>query len=58
VEAGEWVMKVCNHLKKDHPLTNVNHSYYIERANRIIHKIQLEGKKRKIIVNPNQLSIF
>ena len=58
VEAGEWVMTVCNHLTKDHPLTNVNHSYYIERANRIIHKIQLEGKKRKIIVNPNQLSMF
>lgn len=58
VEAGEWVMTVCNHLTKDHPLTNVNHSYYIEKANRIIHKIQLEGKKRKIIVNPNQLSMF
>jgi hypothetical protein len=58
VEAGEWVMTVCNHLTKDHPLTNVNHSYYIEKANRIIHKIQLEGKKRKITINPNQLSMF
>jgi DNA polymerase elongation subunit (family B) len=58
VEAGEWVMTVCNHLTKDHPLTNINYEYYIERANRIIHKIQLEGKKRKIIVNPNQLSMF
>ena len=58
VEAGEWVMHVCNHLTKDHPLTNINYEYYIERANRIIHKIQLEGKKRKIIVNPNQLSMF
>jgi len=58
VEAGEWVMHVCNHLTKDHPLTNINYEYYIERANRIIHKIQLEGKKRKITINPNQLSMF
>jgi hypothetical protein len=58
VEAGDWVMHVCNHLKKDHPLDNINHAYYIERAERIVHKIQLEGKKRKIIVNPNQMSLF
>jgi len=58
VEAGDWVMHVCNNLKPDHPLDNINHAYYIERAERIIHKIQLEGKKRKIIVNPNQISLF
>jgi hypothetical protein len=58
VEAGEWLMTVCNHLTPDHPLDNINHAYYIERAERIIHKIQLEGKKRKIIVNPNQISLF
>lgn len=58
VEAGDWVMHVCNHLKKDHPLDNINHAYYIERAERIVHKIQLEGKKRKIIVNPNQMTLF
>jgi hypothetical protein len=58
VEAGEWVMHVCNHLKKDHPLDNVNYEYYIEKAERIIHKILYEGKKRKIVVNPNQLSLF
>jgi hypothetical protein len=58
VEAGDWVMHVCNHLTPDHPLDNINHAYYIERAERIIHKIQLEGKKRKIIVNPNQMSLF
>jgi hypothetical protein len=58
VEAGEWVMTVCNHLNTDHPLDNINHTYYIERAERIINKIQLEGKKRKIIVNPNQLNLF
>jgi len=58
VEAGEWVMHVCNHLTPDHPLDNINYDYYIERANRIVHKIQTEGKKRKIIVNPDQLSLF
>jgi len=58
VEAGEWLMTVCNKLTKDHPLDNINHAYYIERAERIVHKIQLEGKKRKIIVNPNQMTLF
>ena len=58
VEAGDWVMTVCNHLLPTHPLDNINHAYYIERAERIVHKIQLEGKKRKIIVNPNQMSLF
>jgi hypothetical protein len=58
VEAGDWVMHVCNHLPPDHPLDNINYAYYIERAERIISKIQLEGKKRKITINPNQLSLF
>ena len=58
VEAGEWVMKVCNHLTPDHPLDNINHAYYIERAERIMHKIQYEGRKRKIIINPNQMTLF
>ena len=58
VEAGEWVMHVCNHLTPDHSLDNINYDYYIERANKIVHKIQTEGKKRKIIVNPNQMSLF
>ena len=58
VEAGEWVMHVCNHLTKDHPLDNVNYEYYIEKAERIVYKILSEGKKRKIVVNPNQLSLF
>ena len=58
VEAGEWLMTVCNKLTKDHPLDNINHAYYIERAERIVHKIQLEGKKRKIIINPNQMTLF
>ena len=58
VEAGEWLCTVCNKLKPTHPLDNINHAYYIERAERIIHKIQYEGKKRKVIVNPNQMSLF
>jgi hypothetical protein len=57
VEAGEWVMTVCNHLKKDHPLDNINHSYYIERAERIINKINYNGKRRPVVI-PNQLSLF
>jgi hypothetical protein len=49
---------VCNFLTKDHPVDNINYEYYIERANRIISKIESGGKKRKIEVNPNQLSLF
>jgi len=58
VEAGDWVMHVCNHLKKNHPLNNINYQYYIDKAERIVHKIALNGKKRKIVVDPNQLSLF
>jgi hypothetical protein len=58
VEAGEWLMTVCNHLTPNHPLDNINHTYYIERAERIIHKVQLEGKRRKVTINPNQTSLF
>ena len=57
VEAGEWVMTVCNHLTKDHPLDNINHSYYIERAERIINKINYNGKRRPVII-ANQLNLF
>jgi len=58
VEAGEWLATVCNHLDNSHPLDNINYAYYIERAEKIISKIQLGGKKRKVVVNPNQLSLF
>ena len=58
VEAGEWVMTVCNHLNSDHPLDNINHAYYIERAENIIGKIQFAGRRRKIIINPNQMTLF
>jgi hypothetical protein len=60
VEAGDWVCKVCNHLPSntDVATAGINYDYYIERAERIIHKIQYEGKRRKVVVNPNQLSLF
>ena len=58
VEAGEWLATVCNKLDKKHPLDNINYDYYIERAEKIIYKISSEGKKRKVVVNPNQLSLF
>ena len=58
VEAGDWLMTVCNKLSKYHPLDNINYEYYIERADRIVHKIQLEGKKRKVNIDKNQLSLF
>jgi hypothetical protein len=58
VEAGEWVMHVCNYLLPNHSLDNINHAYYIERAETIINKIQFAGRKRKIIINPNQLNLF
>ena len=57
VEAGEWVMTVCNNLTKDHSLENVNYNYYIEKAERIINKISYNGKKRPVII-PNQLNLF
>lgn len=58
VEAGEWMCTVCNHLPKDHPLDNINYSYYIDKAERIINKIQLGGRVRKVVVIPNQISMF
>jgi hypothetical protein len=60
VEAGEWVMNVCNHLPKstDVATAGINYQYYIEKAERIVHKIMYKGKKRKVVVNPNQLSLF
>jgi hypothetical protein len=60
VEAGEWLCTVCNYLPKDVDVkqAGINYQYYIEKAERIIHKILYNGKKRKVIVNPNQLSLF
>lgn len=45
VEAGEWKMTVCNFLTKDHPLDNINYTYYIQETQKIIDKIVYSGKK-------------
>jgi DNA polymerase elongation subunit (family B) len=58
VEAGEWMATVCNHLPKTTKVEGVNYDYYIEKANRIINKVLTEGKKRNIVVIPNQLNLF
>ena len=58
IEAGEWVCEVCNFLPKNSPVDNVNYDYYIEKANRIISKIQTEGKRIKTVFIPNQLDLF
>lgn len=57
VEAGTWKMFVCNHLKSTHPLTNIDYSYYIEKAQKIIDKINYGGRKQKIVPK-EQLSLF
>jgi len=57
VDAGDWVATVCNKLKKDHPLDNINRNYYIDKANRIVFNILYEGKKHKI-ESSNQLTLF
>jgi hypothetical protein len=56
VEAGDWVMTVCNKLPKDHSMDNINREYYIECAQKMVDKILLNGKK-PIFVDPNQLSL-
>ncbi len=59
VEAGEWLSEVKNYLPKGSSTENVNYSYYIEKVNEIISKIQLQGKKNKAgAIVPNQLQIF
>lgn len=57
VEAGDWLMTVCNYLTQDHPLDNINYSYYIQRAETIVNKISYGGKKRPVVAH-NQLSLF
>jgi hypothetical protein len=58
VEAGEWLATVCNYLAKGTPVKNMNYEYYIEKANRIINKILTQGKKRNVVIIPNQLNLF
>jgi hypothetical protein len=56
-DAGEWVATVCNKLSPNHPLDNINHNYYIERANRVLLKILYEGRRHKPI-DLKQLKLF
>jgi len=58
VEAGEWVCHVCNYLKKDSSVDNINYKYYIDQAESMIVKILTKGKRKKNTVVPNQLNLF
>ena len=58
VEAGEWLATVCNFLPKNSKVDNINYNYYIEKANRIITKINTEGRRIKTVYIPNQLNLF
>jgi hypothetical protein len=58
VEAGEWMATVCNYLPSKTKVEGINYDYYIEKANRIINKVLTEGKKRNVVVIPNQLNLF
>lgn len=59
VDAGEWVAKVVNYLPKTTKVEDcdINFSYYIEKANRIVDNIAYEGRKHKQ-EHPSQLSLF
>jgi hypothetical protein len=58
IEAGEWVCKVCNYLPKNSKVDNINYAYYIEKANRLVLKINTEGRRVKNVYIPNQLNLF
>ena len=58
IEAGEWVCKVCNYLPKNSKTDNINYDYYIEKANRLVTKINTEGRRSKTVFIPNQLNLF
>lgn len=57
VNAGDWLMTVCNYLPKNHPLTNIDYSFYITKAQEIVHKVEHAGKKIKK-QDKNQLSLW
>jgi hypothetical protein len=60
VEAGDWLCKVVNHLPASTSVAsmNVNHDYYIDKAESLVLKIVTKGKKRKVDRIPNQISLF
>ena len=57
VHAGDWLGTVCNKLLPSHPTDNIDYSFYIEKAMRIINAIKYSGKKIKK-VDKNQLTLF
>lgn len=57
VHAGGWLCHVCNHLPKSHPLDNINYSFYINKANKIVDNIRYEGRKH-VSTDVNQLKMF
>lgn len=57
VEAGEWKMKVCNHLTPGLP-DDINYDYYIQKCEEIIGKVLREGKKPPKKQPENQLNLF
>lgn len=60
VEAGDWLMKVCNYLPKTTKVEdcNINYQYYIDKCQKIIDKIILEGKKPVKEQPKNQLFLW
>lgn len=60
VEAGDWLCKVLNYLPKTTKPEDIgiNYKYYIEKAQSIIDKIKLEGKKGVKKAPENQLTLF
>jgi hypothetical protein len=57
-EAGDWLCTVCNYLPDNSTLDNINYTYYIHKAEKLISKIKSGGKRIKVKVAPNQLDLF
>jgi len=53
-------MNVVNYLSKTTKVeeSNVDFSYYVERANRIINKVNGRTQKKTVKVDEQQLSLF
>ncbi len=60
VNAGEWLSTVCNKLPKATRVEdcNIDYSFYILKAQEIIDKIKLEGRKPAKKQPVNQLNMF
>jgi hypothetical protein len=60
VEAGDYLMTVCNYLPKTTKVEdcNINYQYYIDKAYRIINKVKLSGRKEVKKQPINQLNMF